>query len=92
MEDSIRKANAYKLYHEDEAFREPWQKIRAAFVARWQTTTPAEADVRETIYRYLGLMDKLDQFVGSVIASGEIDKAKFESLVKLQNERRNCVD
>ncbi|MDV2984513.1 UNVERIFIED_CONTAM: hypothetical protein Q9R58_09370 [Methylobacteriaceae bacterium AG10] len=89
MNDNIRKANTYKLYTEDPTFREPWDKVRAAFVARWQTTQPGEYEVRETIFRYLGLMDKLDAFVATVIASGEIDKARFEALVKLQNEHGN---
>ncbi|MGN7124362.1 hypothetical protein [Methylorubrum thiocyanatum] len=87
MNDNIRKANTYKLYTEDPTFREPWDKVRAAFVARWQTTQPHEYEVRETIFRYLGLMDKLDAFVGSVIASGEIDKARFEHLIARQDDR-----
>lgn len=84
MEDSIRRAEAYRQYHNDPVFREPWDKVRAAFVARWQSTLPGDYDTRETIYKFLGLMDKLDAFVGNVIASGEIDKARLETLVTLQ--------
>ncbi|RUP22660.1 hypothetical protein [Methylobacterium sp.] len=85
MEDSIRKAEVYKQYYSDPAFREPWDEVRAAFVKRWQTTDAGEHNVRENIYRYLSLMDKLDKFVGDVIASGEIEKAKLEALIKFQN-------
>lgn len=93
IEDRIRKANTHKLYREDPTFREPWEKVRAAFVARWQTTLPGETDVRETIFRYLGLMDKLDSFVASVIASGEIDQAKLDHMIKTQNQRdQNALD
>ena len=85
MEDNIRKAELYKQYYSDPAFREPWQEVRADFVKRWQTTEAGEHTVRENIYKFIGLMDKLDKFVGDVIASGEIDKAKLEALVKTTN-------
>lgn len=85
MEDNIRKAEVFAQYYSDPVFREPWEKVRAAFVARWQTTEAGEHAVRENIYRYLGLMDKLDKFVGDVIAGGDVEKARLEALVKSAN-------
>ncbi|MCP1558409.1 UNVERIFIED_ORG: hypothetical protein M2438_002493 [Methylobacterium sp. SuP10 SLI 274] len=85
MTDSIQRANTHRLYREDPTFRKPWEAVRAAFVARWQTTSPAESETRETIYRYLSLMSKLDAFVAEVIRDGEIDQAKLDNLLKLRN-------
>lgn len=86
-DERIRRANAYKLYHEDPAFREPWEQVRAAFAARWQTTTAHETELRETIHKYLGLMNKLDSFVASVIRNGQVEDSKLEAMIRLQNQR-----
>ncbi len=48
-------------------------------------TAAGDAATRENIYKYLSIMDKLDEFVGRTIASGEIDK---RALDKLAHDRK----
>ncbi len=82
MEDSIRKAEVYKQYYGDPAYREPYDKVREALVEAWQKTDPRDSAARERIYLMLGLLRKLDEFVGRTIASGEIDKRNLDDLTE----------
>ncbi|KQO67253.1 hypothetical protein ASF18_11315 [Methylobacterium sp. Leaf89] len=45
-------------------------------------TAAGDAATRERIYLMLGLLTKIDEFVGRTIASGEIDKRALETLVE----------
>lgn len=82
MEDSIRKAELYKQYYSDPAFREPWDKVREALMEAFPKTAATDAATRERIYLMLGLLKKVDEFVGRTIASGEIDKKALETLTE----------
>ncbi|CAO4182093.1 hypothetical protein EEDFHM_04061 [Methylorubrum populi] len=82
MEDNIRKAELYKQYYNDLAFREPWDKVREALMDAFPKTAATDTATRERIYLMLGLLTKLDEFVGRTIASGEIDKRALENLVE----------
>lgn len=82
MEDNIRKAELYKQYYSDPAFREPWDKVREALMEAFPKTAANDAATRERIYLMLGLLKKVDEFVGRTIASGEIDKKTLETLTE----------
>ncbi|MGC5777580.1 hypothetical protein [Methylobacterium sp. NFXW15] len=82
MEDNIRRAELYKQYHNDPTFREPWEKVREALMDAFPKTAAGDTATRERIYLMLGLLAKLDEFVGRTIASGEIDKRALETLVE----------
>ena len=82
MEDSIRKAELYKQYYNDPAFREPWNMVREALMDAFPKTAAGDTATRERIYLMLGLLTKLDEFVGRTIASGEIDKRALETLTE----------
>lgn len=82
MEDTIRKAELYKQYYNDPAFREPWNKVREALMDAFPKTAAGDTATRERIYLMLGLLTKLDEFVGRTIASGEIDKRALETLAE----------
>ena len=82
MEDNIRKAELYKQYYSDPAYREPYEKVKEALVAAWQTTDARDSEARERIYLMLGLLRKVDEFVGRTIASGEIDKRNLAELTE----------
>ncbi len=82
MGDSIRKAEVYKQYYSDPAYREPYGKVREALVEAWQKTDPRDSAARERIYLMLGLLRKVDEFVGRTIASGEIDKRNLDELTE----------
>ncbi len=81
-ENSVRKAEVYKQYYSDPVFREPWEKVREALMDAFPKTAPTDTATRERIYLMLGLLAKLDEFVGRTIASGEIDKRAMENLVE----------
>ncbi len=82
MEDNIRKAELYKQYYNDPAFREPWNKVRKALMDAFPKTAAGDTATRERIYLMLGLLSKVDEFVGRTIASGEIDKRALETLTE----------
>ncbi|WP_426313485.1 hypothetical protein ACN9MF_17880 [Methylobacterium fujisawaense] len=82
MEDSIRKAEVYKQYYSDPAYREPYDMVKAALVEAWQKTDPRDSAARERIYLMLGLLRKVDEFVGRTIASGEIDKRALDKITE----------
>ncbi|MFD6318594.1 hypothetical protein [Methylorubrum thiocyanatum] len=82
MEDNIRKAELYKQFYSDPAFREPWDMVRQALVDAFPKTAPGDTATRERIYLMLQLLSKLDEFVGRTIASGEIDKRALETLTE----------
>ena len=84
MEDSIRKTEIYKQYYSDPAYREPYDKVREALVNAWQATDAGDNQARERIYLMLGLLRKVDEFVGRTIASGEIDKRNLAEITEMR--------
>ncbi|WP_342162547.1 hypothetical protein [Methylobacterium sp. SD21] len=80
MDDSIRRAEVYKQYFEDPIYREPWEKVREALMDAFPKTAAGDTATRERIYLMLGLLKKVDEFVGRTIASGEIDKRALDKL------------
>lgn len=82
MEDNIRKAELYKQYYSNPAFREPWNKVREALMDAFPKTAASDTAARERIHMLLELLRKLDEFVGRTIASGEIDKRALETLTE----------
>ncbi|MCK2054748.1 hypothetical protein [Methylobacterium sp. 37f] len=82
MEDNIRKSDLYKQYYSDPVFREPWEKVREALMDAFPKTAAGDTATRERIYLMLGLLSKIDEFVGRTIASGEIDKRNLAELTE----------
>lgn len=86
MEDNIRRAEVYKQYYSDPAYREPYDKVREALVEAWQKTNASDSETRERIYLMLGLLKKVDEFVGRTIASGEIDKRALDKMTEARKQ------